>query len=299
VEIKYAIEDYLHYISAVNLKSEKTVLSYRQDLMKYMNHLEDESIVLVQDIDYEIIHDFISSLSGSFAASSINHLISTLRMFHEFCEVTYHVSNPTIYLKSKKKQAYLPRYLSVDDIKKLLTIKDESEKEIMDVAILETIYGCGLRVSECCNLKISQVSLSQKIVKVIGKGNKERLVPMNSKNKMILSNYIHNVRKKWNVSKSSYLFINANGTQITRQQIHVMLKKRCEECKIDDRISAHSLRHSFATHLLDGGADLRSVQELLGHSDISTTQIYTHVQSKRLKDAYAKFHPRSRKENNS
>lgn len=298
MEIKHAIEDYLHYISAVNLKSEKTVLSYKQDLVKYMNHLEEEGIFNIQDVDYEIISDFITINNASYASSSMNHLISTLRMFHEYCEVSYHISNPTIYLKSKKKQAYLPRYLSVDDVKKLLQSDYDSDQEIFEMAILETIYGCGLRVSECCDLTVPKVSLSQKIVRVMGKGSKERLIPMNSKNKTVLSNYVHNVRKKWNVNKSSYLFINPNGNKITRQQIHVMLKKRCEKCKIDDRISAHSLRHSFATHLLDGGADLRSVQELLGHSDISTTQIYTHVQSKRLKDAYAMFHPRNRKENN-
>ena len=138
--------------------------------------------------------------------------------------------------------------------------------------------------------------MNQGIIRVMGKGNKERLIPLNSRNIAAIKKYVDIVRKKRNVHKSPYLFLNQHGNPYTRQQIHIMLKNRCHSCQIDERISAHSLRHSFATHLLDGGADLRSVQELLGHSDISTTQIYTHVQNKRLKDAYASFHPRNRKE---
>lgn len=296
MEVKYAFEDYIHYISAVDQKSSKTIQSYKQDLVKYLKYLDELDIYYVDDIDYEAVYEFILSLNNRYASSTINHMITTLRNFHEFCDVTYHVSNPTIYLKSKKKDHYLPRYLNVNDVQKLLEVKNDSAQELCDVAILETIYGCGLRVSECCELMIRQVSLSQNILKVKGKGSKERLIPMNPKNIKAIENYL-SIRKKWDTNKSPYLFINHSGNRFHREQIHVMLKKRCEECKIDSRISAHSLRHSFATHLLDGGADLRSVQELLGHSDISTTQIYTHVQNKRLKDAYASFHPRNKKEN--
>lgn len=296
MELKHALEDYIHYITAQEQKSLRTIQSYTHDLKRYLEYLNKNGIHDIENIQYETIHQYIQNMRTSYASTTINHVITSIHMFHEYCEVTYHVKNPSIYLKSQKRTQNLPRYLNIEDVNKLLTIKDDSDQEICDVAILETIYGCGLRVSECCDLKISQVSLNQNLLKVTGKGSKERLIPMNERNKIAIQKYVDLVRKKRNVNKSPYLFLNQSGSQIKREQIHVMLKKRCYECKIDTRISAHSLRHSFATHLLDGGADLRSVQELLGHSDISTTQIYTHVQNKRLKDAYASFHPRNRKD---
>ena len=296
MELKHALENYIHYISAVEQKSLRTIQSYSQDLKRYMEYLKNNGIHQIEEIQYEWIHRYIQNMRTNYASSTINHAITSIHMFHEFCEVSYHVKNPSIYLKSQKRTQKLPRYLNVNEINRLLTCRDDSEQEICDVAILETIYGCGLRVSECCDLKISQLFLNQNMIKAIGKGSKERLIPINDRNKKAIQRYVDFVRKKRNVHKLPYLFLNQSGNQIKREQIHVMLKKRCVECKIDARISAHSLRHSFATHLLDGGADLRSVQELLGHSDISTTQIYTHVQNKRLKDAYASFHPRNRKD---
>lgn len=296
MELKEALEDYLHYITSVDQKSIKTIHSYEQDLKRYLGYMEENGIVNIEDISYEMIHEYILEMNESYATSSVNHAIVSIRMLHEYCEAVFHIPNPAIYLKSKKKEKMLPHYLSVEEVEKLLTLQDDTDQELCDVAILETIYGCGLRVSECTSLKVAQVSLSQGIVKVSGKGNKERLIPLNHRNSKVISLYVEKVRKKRDVHKSPYLFINHNGNPFAREQIHNMLKKRCQICKIDERVSAHSLRHSFATHLLDGGADLRSVQELLGHHDISTTQIYTHVQNKRLKEAYASFHPRNRKD---
>lgn len=296
MELDDALNDYLHYITAVDQKSINTVDSYRRDLKRYMDAMQARGIFKVEDISYEMIYDYILNMNGKYASASINHAITSIKKFHEYCEVSVHISNPAVYLKSKKKEKKLPRYLSIEDVEKLLTCRNDSHKEICDTAILETIYGCGLRVSECTSLKISQVSLTQRLIKVMGKGSKERLIPLNQRNVEAIQRYVEKVRKKRDLHKSPYLFINEHGNPFAREQIHIMLKKRCQECKIDMRISAHSLRHSFATHLLDGGADLRSVQELLGHSDISTTQIYTHVQNKRLKDAYASFHPRNRKD---
>lgn len=296
MELKEALENYIHYITAQEQKSLRTIQSYSHDLKRYIQYLENNDIFQLEEIHYELIHQYIQNMKVNYASTTINHMITSIHMFHEYCEVSYHVKNPSAYLKSQKRTQKLPRYLNVEDVNKLLTQRNDSDQEICDVAILETIYGCGLRVSECCDLKINQVSLNQKILKVTGKGSKERLIPMNERNMKAIQQYVELVRKKRNINKSPYLFLNQSGNQIKREQIHVMLKKRCFECKIDTRISAHSLRHSFATHLLDGGADLRSVQELLGHSDISTTQIYTHVQNKRLKEAYASFHPRNRKD---
>lgn len=296
MKLKEALENYLHYITSVDQKSLATISSYRQDLERYLHYMESNMISAIEDISYEMIHEYILNMNQNYVASSVNHAITSIRMFHEYSAITYHIPNPAVFIKTKKKERKLPRYLSVEEVDKLLTYQNESDQEICNVAILETIYGCGLRVSECVSLKISQLSMNQGIIRVMGKGNKERLIPLNSRNIAAIKKYVDIVRKKRNVHKSPYLFLNQHGNPYTRQQIHIMLKNRCHSCQIDERISAHSLRHSFATHLLDGGADLRSVQELLGHSDISTTQIYTHVQNKRLKDAYASFHPRNRKE---
>lgn len=295
MELWEALDNYLHYITSVDQKSVRTIQSYKQDLKKYLLFLNQHGMNTVEKITYQSVHDYILSMQSIYASSSINHAITSIRLFHEYCEVEYHCANPSVYLKSSKAEKSLPRYLSVKDVNTLLTPRSDKEQEICDVAILETIYGCGLRVSECTDLKVSQVSLSQNIVRVLGKGNKERLVPLNPSNSEAIRQYVNHVRKKRDCHKSAFLFLNHLGNPYSREQIHKMLKKRCKECKIDNRVSAHSLRHSFASHLLDGGADLRSVQELLGHSDISTTQIYTHIQNKRLKSAYDAFHPRNKK----
>lgn len=296
MELKEALENYLHYITSVDQKSLATISSYQHDLERYIHYMESNHVHDIEDISYEMIHGYILNMNHGYAAASVNHAITSIRMFHEYSAISYNIPNRTIFIKTKKKEQKLPRYLSVEDVNKLLAYQNDSDQEICDVAILETIYGCGLRVSECVSLKISQLSLAQKVVKVIGKGSKERLIPLNSRNVDAIKKYVEVVRKKRDTHKSPYLFLNQHGNPYAREQIHTMLKKRCRSVQVDERISAHSLRHSFATHLLDGGADLRSVQELLGHSDISTTQIYTHVQNKRLKDAYASFHPRNRKD---
>ena len=139
MEIKYAFEDYIHYISVIDRKSSKTIQSYKQDLVKYIQYLDDMDVYFIDDIDYELVYEFVLSLNGRYASSTINHMITTLRTFHEYCEVTYHVLNPTIYLKSKKKEQYLPRYLNIKDVQRLLEVQDDSDQECCNVAILETI----------------------------------------------------------------------------------------------------------------------------------------------------------------
>lgn len=292
MKINEAIEDYIHYITAVDQKSIKTVQSYKQDLKKYSLFLTEIGIEDIGEISYEHVHDYTTQLD--LASASINHTMVVLRQFHEFCELTYKIPNPTTYLKSQRKEEKLPYCVNVKDIKKLLDYQNDEELEILKVAVLETIYACGLRVSECCDLKLSQVSLTQKIIKAKGKGSKERIIPINDRAIRAINKYTESVRRNFNVKNDQHLFINSKGLPIKREWVHKMLKERCALLGLDSRISAHSLRHSFATHLLDGGADLRVVQELLGHSDIATTQIYTHVQTKRLKDAYMQFHPRNK-----
>lgn len=290
-----ASQEYIHYITSVDQKSIKTIESYKRELNQYLLYLKENHIERIEDIRYEMILDFIRFKKDQLANSSINHLIVVIRSFHQYCEWNYGLNDPSALLKNYSSEKKLPIYLSEKEIEKLLTLQNDHPQEIAHVAILEMIYGCGLRVSECCQLQLQQVHLEKKMVKVLGKGNKERMVPMNGQQVRALERYLYQVRPHWCTKKSAYLFLNSKGHVYKREEIHGMIKKRCALLNLNPSISAHSLRHSFATHLLDGGADLRTVQELLGHSDISTTQIYTHIQNKRLKDAYANFHPRNKK----
>lgn len=290
-----AIEEYIHYISAVDQKSLKTIASYRNDLLQYLAAIREKNIENVEDITYQQLQDYIESCQKRLSSNSLNHHITSIRLFHRYCAQFFNINDPSVFLKSKKKQVKLPSYLSEEGIDQLLKKQNNSDIEILNTAILELIYGCGLRVSECCELKISNVNFEQKLLNVLGKGNKIRYIPMNDSECRAIKEYYFNVRKKWDLKKSAYLIINAKGNMITRQYVYTMIKKRAIDLGLGDNITPHSLRHSFATHLLDGGADLRVVQELLGHSDIQTTQIYTHIQTKRLNEAYRQFHPRKDK----
>lgn len=295
MKISEAMADYFHYITAVDQKSMKTVESYKNECAHYHKALNEQGIEDMEAITYQAIQQFIDASAKTLSDNSLNHRITCLRLFHEYASTMLNCSNSAVYLKSKRHGQHLPNYLNKEDVTLLLTRQNESERELLDVTILELIYGCGLRVSECCDLKINQVNLEQALLRCRGKRDKERYVPMNENEIKLIKEYYGSVRRKWDSHRSMYLLINSRGNQVSRQYIFTMLKKRCASLGLDERISPHSLRHSFASHLLDGGADLRVVQELLGHSDIATTQIYTHIQDERLKQAYRQFHPRNKK----
>lgn len=305
--ITEAIQDYLHYIYVIDQKAFATKKSYEQDLTTYTAYLSNQHINDMENITYAHIQEFITYLSfdhyqnetlvsDARKASSINHMISSIHMFHRYITMTYpNIMDPSVHVRGKKKTQKLPNYFNIQDITTLLESFDTSDQGIFHKTILELLYSCGLRVSEACNLTLNQVHLEQGFLRVIGKGNKERMVPIHRDCVTLLTTYIDLVRRKWEKKRCIYVFINQLGHCLTRQYVHTLLKQKLQEQHLDERLSAHSIRHSFATHLLDGGADLRVVQELLGHSDITTTQIYTHVQNKRLKKAYEAFHPRSKK----
>lgn len=296
--VKDAVEDYLHYISVVDQKSLKTIASYHNDLKQYECFLTNSALIdRIEDVNFAVLQEFVGELGKVRKPSTVNHMISTLRTFHQYLTFTYpQMIDPTLYLHNSRIGSRLPKYFNEKDIIKLLDDFGDSDQEIFDHAILELLYGCGLRVSECCSLTLNQMHLEQSFLRVIGKGDKERMVPMNQRSVKIIRQYFDLVRCNWAVKRSPYVFINSHGKPVTRQYIHTMIKQKLREEGLDESLSAHSFRHSFATHLLDGGADLRVVQEMLGHADIATTQIYTHVQNKRLKQAYERFHPRSVKE---
>lgn len=291
------IEDYLHYLRVERGLSENTIKSYRQDLEE-AGAFFDKHAGTIAKVDQFVILNFLESLQKqNKARNTIIREVSTLRRFFQYL-VQFHVikDDPMLKVDSPKKAQTLPDVLTVAEVNKLLSMPDVHKKlGIRDRAILETLYATGLRVSELVNLKLGDLHLPMNLLQTIGKGDKERIIPISDVAINWLNHYLKTTRVQLLSGKSNteYVFLNAHGRRLTRQAIWQMIKKYVKQAGIKRHVTPHTLRHSFATHLLENGADLRIVQELLGHSDISTTQIYTHVSHKHLTEVYNKFHPRA------
>ena len=293
MKIDDAIQEFLIQIRVIDNKSKKTIESYAHDLKLYQKFLNENEIFEVEDINLLKIDAFFHSYMTSRSARSANRTLSALRSFHEVTHINHeNIPNPIVYYHSFGTGSYLPVYCSIQDVFILLNSFGNSKKEIFQRTLIETLYSCGLRVSELCNLELNDIRIREKICKVAhGKGDKERIVPIASACIQQMELYLNTVRNHWDKNHCPKFFINEKGNPINRQYVHRLIKKKIDENHLNPDLSAHSFRHSFATHLLDGNADLRIVQELLGHSNIQTTQIYTHVQNKRLSEAYEQFFP--------
>lgn len=292
MKVDFAIKEYIFSLSTSEGKSRNTVSSYSIDLKYYLEYLNNRGITEVEKIKDTDIDDYIKTLNSEYKAKSINRKKVSIRNFHKFLNFKYDIKDPSINVSVTKGEKRLPIYATKQEIDKLMSIfNDEIPEDLFNHTILETIYGLGLRVSECCNLKTSQVNIDDGFVKIIGKGNKERVIPIPSSTLNIMKVYFMNVRPLWLKKSSNNFFINNKGRSIYSKYVEVMLKNSIIKADISKKLTPHKLRHSYATHLLEGGADLRVIQELLGHSDISTTEIYTHVESERLKNTYLQAHP--------
>lgn len=292
MKVDFAIKEYIFSLSTSEGKSRNTVSSYSIDLKYYLEYLNNRGITEVEKIKDTDIDDYIKTLNSEYKAKSINRKKVSIRNFHKFLNFKYDIKDPSINVSVTKGEKRLPIYATKQEIDKLMSIfNDEIPEDLFNHTILETIYGLGLRVSECCNLKTSQVNIDDGFVKIIGKGNKERVIPIPSNTLNIMKIYFMNVRPLWLKKSSNNFFINNKGRSIYSKYVEVMLKNSIIKADISKKLTPHKLRHSYATHLLEGGADLRVIQELLGHSDISTTEIYTHVESERLKNTYLQAHP--------
>ncbi len=281
------ITDYLNYLLIDKGYSNNTILSYKNDLYNFNTYINKN----VFDIKKDDILDYILYLNKqNLNQKSINHFITVIKNFYKYLIIENVLSvNPTNMIHLGKITKTLPNTLSIEEILLLLDIKIENNFDIRNKAMLELMYSSGLRVSELINLSINDINLENNIIKVIGKGNKMRIIPIGEYAKDYLINYIDIRESMLKGYFCDYLFLNNHGKQMTRQGFFKIIKAIGEEKNIKN-ISPHTLRHSFATHLLDYGADLRTIQELLGHSNISTTQIYTHVSKEHLKDNYS-LHP--------
>lgn len=294
--LEVLIDQYLNYLLIEKGLAKATLDSYSADLLRYQEFLHANGVERLSDTDTALILKHLISLrkSGLGARSRARHLVS-IRGIYRFAVTEKHLKNdPSRLVDLPKLSLKLPDVLAVEEITRLLNIPDTSKPTgARDAAMLELLYAAGLRVSELVNLKLQDIYLEAGFVRVLGKGSKERVVPIGQHAKTKIEDYIANFRKPALKNKlSPHLFIARAGKPITRQGFWKLLRRYADQAQIHKKISPHSLRHSFATHLLEGGADLRAVQVMLGHVDISTTQIYTHVTRKHLKDLHQKFHPR-------
>lgn len=285
-----AIKNYNSHIKYVDRKANQTIENYLNDLKHYQNYFIEKKVEL-DEIDTKMINQYLQELNDRCSNATVLRAKTSIISFHKFLSQYYKLKvNPASSIQKIKKIQRLPKTINLNAINIILE-ENHSEHEKFHIAMFDVLYSCGLRVSELVNLNLNQLFLEQGYIRVIGKGDKERVIPMADVTRRNLKSYIDKERFLWLKSKSNIVFIKPDGKPINRQYVYTSLKQRCKRLGLDIDISPHKLRHSFATSLLNGGADLRIVQELLGHSDISTTQIYTHVEGKRMHEAYNKFHP--------
>lgn len=292
------LSDFIHFMTVERGLSENTIVSYKRDLQNYLSFLmTHEQLTDIGDVTRLHIIHYLKKLKeeGKSSKTSVRHL-SSIRSFHQFLlreKVT--TDDPSWNIETQKTERTLPKVLSLGEVEKLLdTPNQHTPFDYRDKAMLELLYATGIRVSEMLDLTLADVHLTMGFIRCFGKGRKERIVPIGEAAANAIEEYIEKGRSKLlKKQPSDALFLNHHGKKMSRQGFWKNLKKRAIEAGIQKELTPHTLRHSFATHLLENGADLRAVQEMLGHADISTTQIYTHVTKTRLKDVYHKFHPRA------
>ncbi len=301
-KLDYQLSDFIYYLKMEKGLSENTTISYQNDLKRYIGFLKKyQNTFEADDITKDKINRYIVSLKkANLQASSINRQISSIKSFHKFLKIEDETdTNPSLDVKGPKKDKKLPIYLTIEEVERMISvIKTDSPLGLRNRAMIELLYGSGIRISELLDLKMSDVHIKTELLTVFGKGRKERIVPLGEMSIVALRNWITKGRIELPHLPGDYLFINKEGKQLTRQGVWKLIKKWAIDANIEKEISPHTLRHSFATHLLKNGVNLRYVQELLGHQDIGTTQIYTHLTNDELKEVYLNTHPRAKEKNN-
>ena len=275
-----------------------SLLSYKRDLVKYHLFIQNrQRLDDITKVTQRNLRAYVRYLNAeNISANSIKRALSCIRTYHKFLvsegKMDY---NPALQIDTPRVARKLPSVLTVEEIDKILHfIPKKAPMAMRDLAIFEMMYSCGLRVTELCNFKVSNILWDSEMIRIDGKGDRQRFVPIGPIARTNLKNYINKERPTFSQKNPNIaeLFLSRNGRKLTRMMIWILLKKWANTAEITKKISPHTLRHSFATHLLEGGADLRSVQEMLGHADISTTQIYTHLDKEHLKEVHRTFHPR-------
>ena len=291
------LESYLDYLRVEKGLAPNSINSYRLDLNKYLSFLKSKGITAPSKISKKDVTNFLFYLKGKLSVNSIARALSSIKSFHSFLlREKLSSSDPSGLIEAPKLGKKIPDVLSFEEVSRILKAPNyRNAHGARDKAILELMYATGLRVSEAANLRLMDINLDVGFLKCRGKSSKERIVPLGRIAQKFIKRYIEDARPKLMGEKSSvYLFVAQGGRRLSRQSIWKMIRRIVKKLRIRKFVSPHTLRHSFATHLLEGGADLRSVQELLGHANITTTQIYTHINRMRLKEVHSAYHPRAK-----
>lgn len=289
------VDEYITFLKIEKGLSDASLSSYRQDLKHYSNYLSDMEIPSIEKVDTEILIQFIKFLTEKgLSAKTISRTQSTLRNFHQFLLNQNIIEvNPAVKLTAVRGEKKLPEYLTIEEMEILLNTPDASPAGMRDSTLMEVLYASGIRVSELISIKNADVNTEMGFIRVSGKGSKERIVPITDFVAQKLDHYTTEVRPQLlKTNDNDDLFITNRGRGFTRQGLWKTIKKYELMSGIRKNITPHTFRHSFATHLIENGADLRAVQEMLGHSDISTTQVYTQISTTKIREMYKQFHPR-------
>ena len=291
-----SILDYSHYLKIERGLSSHTIQNYIRDVKKLISYIDKKKITCTPiEINEDLIQQFIYEIAKEISPRSQARIISGLRSYFDYLIFeNYRESNPTDLIETPKIGVKLPDTLSEQEINSLISAIDLSKAEgERNRAMLETMYSCGLRVSELIHLKISDLFFEEGFIKIVGKGNKERFVPIHSSAQNYIMLYMNEIRSHLSIKKGfeDTLFLNRRGKSLSRQMIFMILKALAIKINLNKKISPHTFRHSFATHLLKNGADLRAIQQMLGHESITTTEVYVHLDTSYLKEVIEKYHP--------
>ncbi|QPJ63284.1 MAG: site-specific tyrosine recombinase XerD [Candidatus Nitronauta litoralis] len=293
--MQFWLKEFSDYLKIEKRYSPNTVSSYGRDVLRFLDAMKGKK---VQDISQQDVRNYLLTLKNEgISTRSSARALCSIKAFFRYLETGGHLdSNPAQILESPKLWKKLPTVLSITDIESILNGPDvNTPRGLRDKAMLEVLYATGLRVSELVQLKVSNLNLEVGFLRTFGKGNKERIIPLGDQAQQLLKQYLESGRPKFlkECEQTGDLFLSNRGKGMSRQMFWQIIRKYARSGNVQGAVSPHSVRHAFATHLLERGADLRSVQQMLGHSDISTTQIYTHVLKERMKDVFEQFHPRA------
>lgn len=286
------LDDFINYLEYERNYSINTIIAYRTNIEKFSNYIGD---INIKDIDYDSIRGYISYLyDNKYKAKSISRMISSLRSFFKYLKVNNIITNnPMTLISNPKVEKKLPKYLTINEVESILSAPDMNDPVgIRDAFILELLYVSGIRVSELVNIKISDIEETDKRIKIFGKGSKERYVLYGSRCKELLNKYL-SIRNTFLKYPNDYLILSITGRKLNTREVRNIINRIKVKAGVSISISPHTFRHTFATHMLNEGADIRAVQELLGHENLSTTTIYTHLTNEKLRRTYLNTHPRA------